>query len=98
MIRYDPTANDHGKYEITIEKPQEKKLKKKKKKILEEPVPEEAPLPTSTETYFDVSDKLADSFKAVGGFSILKSLGRDTVTGALYQNTKLHKNISIQHL
>ncbi|XP_058807813.1 probable RNA-binding protein CG14230 [Phymastichus coffea] len=79
MIRYDPTVNDHKKYEVTIKQPKEEKSKKKKKKNIPHSVQKEDPLPNSNEIYYDVSENLADSFKPDEGFSLLKVLGRNDV-------------------
>lgn len=78
MIRYDPSASNHGDYEITVEKPKKEKPAKKKRKSSVTEIQEEAPIPTSKELFHEVSENFLESFKPTEGFSLLKAFGRDT--------------------
>ncbi|KMQ95446.1 putative rna-binding protein [Lasius niger] len=76
MIRYDPTENGHGEYEVKSEHPKikEKNTKKKKrdKSVSEmEPTPPEPEV--SKDIYYAVSDTLTESLKQKGEFSLLKA-------------------------
>ncbi|XP_031788053.1 probable RNA-binding protein CG14230 isoform X1 [Nasonia vitripennis] len=79
MIRYDPTASNHQDYEVKIEKSNEEKPCKKKKKVSSTEVEEAPVVPRSKEVFYDVSEKLVESLKQNGDFSLLKTFGRDTL-------------------
>lgn len=94
MIRYDPTENGHGEYEINLTKlkestevgqPQnkEKGTKRKHEKHISE-TEDPAPVEVSKDIYFTVSDTLAESLKQKEGFSLLKVYGRENNDTSTY--------------
>ncbi|XP_015595235.1 probable RNA-binding protein CG14230 [Cephus cinctus] len=76
MIRYDPTENNHYKYEVPIETSVPKKSEKKKRKI-SVTENEEPAVPVSKDVFYNVSDRLADSLKQDNEFSLLKTFARE---------------------
>lgn len=75
MIRYDPTQIEHKAYEI---QPNQKETKKVKKSQVQKAV-EEAPVQTSNEIYYQVSNKFSGSMGGMEEFSLLKLHGRESV-------------------
>lgn len=98
MIRYDPTENGHGEYEVKSEQPKikEKNTKKKRDKFVSEiePIPPEPEV--SKDIYYAVSDILTESLKQKGEFSLLKKHRKDDAGNAedctaIMENNKAQK-------
>lgn len=76
MMRYDPTKKDHAECEIPVKKQALKKPDRAKKVPGENGDIEKERLPElSKDTFFNVSDKLVDTLKQDGQFSLLKAFG-----------------------
>ncbi|EZA48780.1 hypothetical protein DMN91_004913 [Ooceraea biroi] len=80
MVRYDPTENEHCKYEVKTVQSEKSEEKSSKKKKREKPMPEveePAPVDVSKDIYYAVSDTLAESLKQKEEFSLLKTFGKE---------------------
>lgn len=79
MIRYDPTEDQHKKYELTKEeiKYSVKTKKKKKKEEIAEETNKDEPVTVSKDIYYSVSNSLNKSLNQPGEFSLLKTYGKD---------------------
>ncbi|XP_043499727.1 probable RNA-binding protein CG14230 [Polistes fuscatus] len=79
MIRYDPTEDQHKKYELTKEeiKSSVKTKKKKKKEEIAEETNKDEPVIVSKDIYYSVSNSLNKSLNQPGEFSLLKTYGRN---------------------
>lgn len=83
MIRYDPTENRHGEYEVKSEqlKIKEKNTKKKRDKFVSEMEPTPPEPEVSKDIYYAVSDTLTESLKQKEEFSLLKEHGKEDDAG-----------------
>ncbi|XP_029176004.1 nucleolar protein 8-like [Nylanderia fulva] len=82
MIRYDPTENGHGEYEVKSEQPKmkEKNTKKKRDKFVLEMEPTLSEPEVSKDIYYTVSDILTESLKQKEEFSLLKAHRKENDT------------------
>lgn len=95
MIRYDPTENRHGEYEVKSEqlKIKEKNTKKKRDKFVSEMEPTPPEPEVSKDIYYAVSDTLTESLKQKEEFSLLKEHGKeDDAENADDCNTSVMEN------
>ena len=85
MMRYDPTADNHGDFEITSDKLNEQNIsgKKRKKKSNIVEIEPEKEIPRSKEMFFNVSENLVENLKQNEEFSLLNSFGRGDVSGRI---------------
>ncbi|XP_015187862.1 PREDICTED: probable RNA-binding protein CG14230 [Polistes dominula] len=79
MIRYDPTEDQHKKYELTKEEitSSVKTKKKKKKEEIAEDTNKDEPVVVSKDIYYSVSNSLSKSLNQPGEFSLLKTYGKN---------------------
>lgn len=78
MLRFDPSQPDHSKYEIPVQKSQDKsKKRKKEEETSKEPIEEKLP-EVSADTFYQINEEIPFQQTENGeAFSFLKALGRD---------------------
>ncbi|XP_061392658.1 probable RNA-binding protein CG14230 [Musca vetustissima] len=79
MLRYDPSKDEHQKFERSKEEQQTKKQKQTKTKESDLATPAETPAPeVSKEVFYVVKDSLQESLRTRGeGFSLLSMFGHN---------------------